>query len=426
MKNVEPRTLKGFRDFLPAEARKRQYVIDTLKGVFTSYGFEPLETPVLEYEEILTGKYGEEGDQLMYRFKDRGERNVAMRYDQTVPLARVVAQNQNILPVPFKRYQIQNVWRADNTQRGRYREFLQCDIDTVGLGSPLADAEILAATATALEKLGFKNFTILINDRKAFSELVETKAVTKEEMGFAVVAVDKLKKIGEEGVVKELVSKGLSENRAKEVFTLIQNQEKTDTLRDIDAYLDNFNLDKSKFKFDPTLARGLNYYTGIIFEIEIEGYTAGSVCGGGRYNNLIGMFARSASSGQAANIPAVGCAFGFDRILEAMEALQLFPADLALSSTKVLVTIFTEELKEKSLEVASRLRSKGINTEIYLGEIKDKNPLEKQLKYANQKNIPYVIIVGQDEAKNEMATLKNMQTWEQKQMPLDQLADHLI
>jgi histidyl-tRNA synthetase len=419
MKNVEPRTLKGFRDFLPAEARKRQYVMNTLQEVFTSYGFEPLETPVLEYEEILAGKYGDEGDQLMYRFTDRGERNVAMRYDQTVPLARVVAQFQNELPTPFKRYQVQNVWRAENTQKGRYREFLQCDIDTVGVDSPLADAEIIATAAAALEKLGFEKYKIIINDRRVFSELVEQGKVSQEEMGFAVVAVDKLKKIGEEGVVKELVSKGLNEARAKEIFDLIRNQEETDTLRDIGEYLKNFNFDKAKFKFDPTLARGLNYYTGVIFEIEIEGYDAGSVCGGGRYNNLIGMFANQ-------QFPAVGCAFGFDRLLEAMEAQQLFPNDLALSSTQVLVTIFTNALKEKSLEVCSLLRSNNINTEIYLGEIKEKNPIEKQLKYAIQKNIPYMVIIGSEEAEKNMVTLKNMQTREQRQIAQDQLVEQII
>lgn len=411
---MKAQTLKGFRDFLPLEARKRQYVVNILQEVFTSYGFEPLETPVLEYEEILAGKYGDEGDQLMYRFKDRGERNVAMRYDQTVPLARVVAQFQNELPTPFKRYQIQNVWRAENTQKGRYREFLQCDIDTVGIDSPLADAEIIATAAAALEKLGFENYKIIINDRRVFSELVEQNKVSQDEMSFAVVAVDKLKKIGEEGVIKELISKGLSEERAKEVFTLIRNQEETDALRDITEYLKSFRFDKAKFKFDPTLARGLNYYTGVIFEIEIEGYAVGSICGGGRYNNLIGMFSNQ-------QFPAVGCAFGFDRLIEAMEAQQLFPNDLALSSTEVLVTIFTNDLKEKSLEVCALLRSNNFNAEIYLGEIKDKNPLEKQLKYANQKNIPYVVIIGSEEAEKNMVTLKNMQTREQKQLSVDQL-----
>ncbi len=411
---IKPQTLKGFRDFLPQEAKKRQYVIDKLKTVFETFGFEPLETPVLEYEEILTGKYGEEGDQLMYRFEDNGKRRVAMRYDQTVPLSRVVAQYQNELPTIFKRYQIQPVWRAENTQKGRYREFLQCDADIVGSSSPLADAEVIATAAKALKALGFNDFTILMNDRRVFSELVNNGSVSQNEMDLAVVAVDKLKKIGEEGVINELVKKGLSSDRAKKVFDLIRNQEKTDTMQDITLYLETQPELKAKTKFDPTLARGLNYYTGTIFEIEIEGYPIGSVCGGGRYDSLIGMFT-------GRQIPAVGFAFGFDRILEAMEALNLFPKDLANSVSKVLVTIFTEKTKQQSLEIVSRLREKNINAEIYLGEIKEKNPLEKQLKYADQKQIPYVIIIGPEEAEKKIVTLKNLQTREQKTYTFEEL-----
>ena len=399
---IKPQTLKGFRDFLPQQARKRQYVIDKMRTVFESFGFEPLETPTLEYDEILTGKYGEEGDQLMYRFEDNGNRKVAMRYDQTVPLARVVAQYQNDLPNPFKRYQIQPVWRAENTQKGRYREFVQCDIDTVGLYSPLADAEIIATASKVLEVLGFKDFTILLNDRRVFSELVESGQVTKEEMKYAVVAIDKLKKIGEEGVITDLVKKGFSNDRAKEVFSLIQKQDKTDTLEDISLYLENIPSLKEKLTFDPTLARGLSYYTGAIFETEINEYPIGSLFGGGRYDNLIGMFADQ-------QIPAVGVSFGFDRIILAMDALNLFPTELANSVTKVLVTVFSEELKQKSLEVCSRLRSNNINTELDLGEIKEKNPLEKQLKYADHKRIPYVVIIGPEEAKSNNLTVKNMQ-----------------
>src|SRR5579872_788713 len=197
-------TLKGFRDFLPQEARKRQYAMDTLKKVFESYGFEPLETPMLEYDEVLSGKYGEEGEKLMYRFEDNGKRKVAMRYDQTVPLARVVAQYQNDLPAIFKRYQIQPVWRAENTQRGRYREFLQCDVDTVGTASTLADAEIIMVAANALDFLGFKDYVISINDREIFTKLVEQNRLTQAEMLEFVKAIDKLNKIGREGVLEEL------------------------------------------------------------------------------------------------------------------------------------------------------------------------------------------------------------------------------
>ncbi|RJQ37473.1 histidine--tRNA ligase [Candidatus Microgenomates bacterium] len=417
MNNITPKTLKGFRDFLPKEEVKRQFVIDKIKMAFESFGFEPLETPAIEYEEILLGKYGEEGDKLLYRFQDRGERKVALRYDQTVPLARVVAQygsasSPQVLPLPFKRYQIQPVWRAENPQKGRFREFLQCDADIVGSSTPLSDAEVIALASKTLESLGFTKFKILINDRKAFFDLIEKGAFTKEEMAVIVRIIDKIKKIGKDGVIKELAEKGYAPSKGEEIIKLIEEQEKTDTLKDINSYLENMQLKKDLFEFSPTLARGLDYYTGMIFEIEIEGYTAGSVCGGGRYDNLIGMFADK-------NIPAVGFAFGFDRLVEAMEEFNLFPKDLGI--TKVLATVFSDALKEKSIEISSRLRSNNINTEIYLGEVKEKNALEKQLKYANQKAIPYAVIIGPNEAEKNVVILRNMETREQKDVTLEEL-----
>ncbi|MEK7571293.1 MAG: histidine--tRNA ligase [Patescibacteria group bacterium] len=402
---MQVQTLKGFRDFLSLEARKRQYIITTLKGVFERYGFEQMETPVLEYEELLAGKYGEEGEKLMYRFEDQGKRRVAMRYDQTVPLARVVAQYKNDLPTPFKRYQIQPVWRADKPQKGRYREFFQCDIDTVGVDSALADAEIIATVATAYQALGFTNSKILINDRAVFKNLPAA----------AITVIDKLKKIGKEGVWKELIDKNLvgSLEEAKIVLQELLDSQPTERLVAIIEALESFGVNTDIIEFSPTLARGLDYYTGLIFEIETPDYPHGSLCGGGRYNNLIGMFAGE-------QIPAVGLAVGFDRTLEAMDALNLFPTDLAGSTTKVLVTIFGEEFKASSIEICSRLRSNNIATEIYLGDIKAKNPLEKQLKYANQKNIPYAIIIGADEMKTGTVMLKNLQKREQKQIKLEE------
>jgi len=400
---IEPRTLKGFRDFLPKDARKRQYVLETLKRVFESYGFEPLETPALEYEDILAGKYGTEGDKLMYRFTDNGARKVAMRYDQTVPLARVVAQFQNELTTPFKRYQIQNVWRAENTQRGRYREFLQVDADIVGTYSPLADAEIIAAAVKCLQELGFSKFKILINDRRIFTKLVDEAILKVDEMPKIVRAIDKIKKIGDEGVIAEIVSEGFTKEKSTEILTKIKEQEKTDALEDISTYLENLNFDKDIFKYEPTLARGLDYYTGLIFEVEIEGYEVGSVAGGGRYDNLIGMFA-------GRDIPAVGFAFGFDRLIEAMETLNLFPANLYTS--KVLVAFATSELQEKALQISGELRNKKINCEVYLEDVN----LEKQLKYADKKQIPYVVIV------NEKGLIfKDMEKRTQEELTLDQI-----
>src|SRR3990167_9303270 len=354
---IKAQTLKGFRDFLPQEAKKRQYVIDTLKSVFESYGFEPLETPALEYEEILLGKYGEEGDKLMYRFEDRGKRKVALRYDQTVPLARVVAQYGDKLPMPFKRYQIQNVWRADNTQKGRYREFLQCDTDIVGTDSPLADAEIIALAIKSLENLGFVNFKILVNDRENLNFANKSIKLSQDQNIKAMIAVDKLKKIGKEAVIKELEKSGFSNEESLLILKTVKESMPTKKLNEIFIKLEDLSISSSKYEFSPTLARGLNYYTGLIIEIEVPQYSAGSLGGGGRYYNLIGLFANK-------QIPAVGFAFGFDRIVEALEEFKLFPFEL--NNTKVLVTVFSQELAEESMKIAGELRSQNINTELWL------------------------------------------------------------
>lgn len=393
--------MKGFRDFLPKEARKRQYVIDALRKVFESYGFEPLETPALEYAEILEGKYGEEGEKLMYKFEDNGGRKVALRYDQTVPLARVVAQYGNSLPLPFKRYQIQNVWRGENPQRGRFREFLQCDIDTVGVESLLADVEIIACALNSLDRLGFKKIKLLINDRDTF-----------EGIDNAIIgSIDKYKKVGKEDVLRELTQKGMKQDEAKTILDKILSTKPNARITKIFDLIRPLLKTSLTIEFDPILARGLDYYTGLIFEIEIEGYAAGSVCGGGRYDNLIGMFGDK-------QIPAVGCAFGFDRVIEAMDEFKLFPDELL--TTKVLVTVFSEELSEKSLEAVSILRKKRINAEIYLDE---NSKMDKQLKYADAKVIPYVVIIGTREAESNSATIKNMKTGEQQTIPIELLPD---
>jgi histidyl-tRNA synthetase len=398
MTKIEPRTLKGFRDFLPKDARRRAYVLETLKRVFESYGFEPLETPVLEYEDILAGKYGDEGDKLMYRFTDNGDRKVAMRYDQTVPLARVVAQYQNKLPTPFKRYQIQNVWRAENTQRGRYREFVQCDIDTVGLPSLKVDAEIIACSLAAIKKLGFKNVKILINDRSIFKDLKPT----------IVSAIDKWDKIGKDGVLKELINKGYASLDAEKLLNNFNDAEPTPNTQSLFNFLKAYEIEKDKeIFFNSRLARGLDYYTSTIVEIVSDDYPFGSLGGGGRYDNLIGMFAGK-------DIPAVGFAFGFDRLVEAMEVLNLFPTNLFTS--KVLVAFAKSELQEKALKVADELRNKKINCEAYLEDVN----LEKQLKYADKKQIPFVVIVDEDKL-----ILKDMTKRSQEELTLDQILKQL-
>lgn len=413
-------TLKGFRDFLPKEAKKRQYVINTLKSVFESYGFEPLETPALEYEEILLGKYGEEGDKLMYRFEDNGKRRVALRYDQTVPLARVAAQYSNQLPMPFKRYQMQPVWRAENTQKGRFREFLQCDADIVGASSTLSDAEIVMVAIKALEALGFVTFKLLINDRENLQFSVGGITLSQDRNINAVRAIDKLKKIGRATVLQELEQNGFSKTEAQDIMQIVEKTKPTPRLQEVFASLATTGVSKKFYEFSPTLARGLDYYTGIIIEAEIDGYEAGSVLGGGRYDKLIGMFSRSASSGQA-DIPAVGFAFGFDRLMDAMQQFNLFPKEL--SGTSVLVTIFSKDLQQESLEIASQLRADGISTELYLDPTAK---MEKQLKYANQKQIRYVIIVGPEEAAKNVVTIKNMMTREQQQLPLESVKEIVV
>lgn len=401
---IEPKTLKGFRDFLPAEARKRQYVIDTLRKVFESYGFEPLETPALEYAEILEGKYGEEGEKLMYKFEDKGGRKVAMRYDQTVPLARVVAQYQNRLSLPFKRYQISSVWRGENPQAGRFREFLQCDIDTVGTSSLLADAEIIACALTAVKRLGFDNLCMNINDRKALI-WVETKYMR---------IIDKLPKIGKEEFRNELL-KDMTPEKVDQFIKDLEEVKPTEDIKSVFGFLKSLGFEEGKdFKFDQFIVRGLDYYTNITFELLSSTGFSLSLGGGGRYDNLIGLFANR-------KIPAVGFSFGFDRLIEAMDALDLFPKDL--QRTKVLVTIFSPDLIDQSIKACEALSNANISQELYI----DPNvKIEKQLKYADQKNIPYAALIGPKEAKENSATIKNMNTGEQKTVKLEDLPNAIL
>ena len=398
---MKVQTLKGFRDFLPLEARKRQYVIDKIRGVFESYGFEPLETPALEFKEILTGKYGEE-EKLIYDFKTRGGDEVALRYDQTVPLARVIAQYQNVLPLPFKRYQIQNVWRGENTQKGRYREFLQCDADIVDSPSLVADAEIIKLVLSIYEALGL-DVKIKINDRKNFENL-DKKIVS---------AIDKLEKIGESSVLSEMIEKGMNQAEAEKVLSVLAGKPQTQNIKTVFGFLKDMGVDTANVIYEPSLARGLDYYTGIIFETVIEGST-GSICSGGRYDNLIENF-----TGRP--VPAVGFGLGLDRTIEVLEAKNLLPT--FDSNAKVLVSIFSTELGKESIKVASEFRKKGINTELWF-DAADK--LDRQLKYASLKNIPYVAIIGPEEAKNNTVTLKDLKTGEQKTATLDETVKTLV
>ncbi|MCH7951434.1 histidine--tRNA ligase [Patescibacteria group bacterium] len=413
---------KGFRDYLPEEAAKRRYVIEKMIAVFERFGFDPLETPALEYAAVLEGKYGDQ-ERLIFKFEDRGGRKVALRYDQTVPLARVIARYGQKLPLPFKRYQIQANWRAEKPQAGRYREFTQCDVDIVGTSSPLADAEIIAVVNAVLGDLGFKKYLILFNDRRVLSAMIRESGIKKDLELPTIRLVDKLEKIGEEEVITELEKLGVAKTKIETLMTrlgrrpvLPGKKKKEISFEPIDtitANLKNFMVPKKHVLYTPTLARGLDYYTGMIIETIIEGYEAGSVGGGGRYDNLIGVFAGK-------KIPAVGFSFGLERLIEAMDRRNLF--DELKTAARVLVTIFNQELTDASATLASELRDQGIKTELYLNP---SDKLQKQIKYADKKGIPSVLIVGPDEAENGTATVKDLTTGKQETLPLDQLHQFL-
>ena len=374
-------TLKGFRDITPEEALKRGRVISLVKSVFKSYGFAPLETPTLEYASVLEGKYGEEGEKLLYKFEDRGGRMAALRYDLTVPLARFIAENKGKIVFPFKRYQIGSVFRAEKPQAGRYREFTQVDLDAVGTDSALADAEILAVFAGVLEILGVEEFTIEVNDRTLFQDLPAR----------AVRILDKTEKIGLQGVEKELTKAGFD---GKSVIKIAAGQSPTPRLEEILGLLDSFGINKKVIKFNPLLARGLDYYTGMIFEILVKGST-GSLAGGGRYDDMIGMFAGE-------DLPAVGGSFGLDRLMEAIPEKTY--AEIPFKP-QMLVTIFSPELLTKTIELFGQIQSLGVEAELYLDP---EAKLEKQLKYADRKGISYALILGPEEDQNNQVAVKDL------------------
>ena len=389
-----PQTLKGFRDFLPAEALKRQWLKDQITRVFEKWGYDPLETPTLEPLELFAGQIGED-EKLFFKFKDNGGRNVALRFDQTVPTCRVVGKYANELPMPFRRYQIQSAFRAENTQKGRYREFLQCDADIFGTTSPLADAEVIALSLDIYKTLGFKNAKVLVNDRSLLSDLPYE----------AIVAIDKLAKIGEDGVIKNMIKKGISEKDAKKYLNKTTQIKPNETIKTIFEYLKSCGFEESWYAFEPTLARSFSYSTGPIWEVVIPEIGGGSVLGGERFDNLVEKI-----SGK--KIPGTGFGLGFDRTLEAAQQFGLVP-DFK-TKTKILVTVFSPELLDKSIELSTKLRRGGVGVELYPD---DRIKLEKQLKYASQKGIPYVAIIGPEEAANNEVKVKNMSTGEQKCLP---------
>lgn len=408
---TKPQTLKGFRDFLPSDMRVRNYVKNSLISVFETYGFEPLETPALEYASVLKGKYSSEADEkLGYFFEDNGGRKVGLRYDLTVPVSKVLAIYSNQIPLPFKRYQIQSVWRADNTQKGRYREFIQCDIDTFGTISPLADAEIISIIYTATQKLNFRSFTIRINSRSVLIDIL-TKSGINDNQKTILQSLDKFDKIGENGVKNELTSKGLTDTQITSLFKYIKTAQPDNQLRQVITAVKSFGVPENFYKFDPTLVRGCDYYTGTIFETTVEEPKIGSIGGGGRYDKLIETLG-------GPDIPAVGYSFGFEPIIDVINELNLL-SDLPKTKIKILVANFGSETAGDSLKLVSLLRQNNIASTFY----PDTDKLGKQFKYADSLGIKYVAVIGPDEAARNEVTLKNLTTGEQKTIsPADLLA----
>jgi histidyl-tRNA synthetase len=406
--NIKTQTLKGFRDFLPSDMYIRNYVKNTLTNLFETCGFEPLETPALEYSSVLKGKYGSEtDDKLGYFFKDNGDREIGLRYDLTVPVSKVLAIYSNQIPLPFRRYQVQPVWRAENTQKGRYREFLQCDIDIFGTNSPIADAEIISIIYQGVKKLGFKNATIKINSRVVLSSILNQSGI-KNNQNSILQSLDKIDKIGENRVKDELNSKGLSDPQIDQLFKYIKQAQPDQNLQQVLDALKDFNIPQNSYIFDPTLVRGCDYYTGTIFEVQVK-QANGSIGGGGRYDNLV------ASLG-GPQIPAVGFSFGFERIVDVIKELKLLPKNQA-NKTKILIANLGLETQSDILNLTSNLRDNDISSIIY----PDNDKLGKQIKYALSLGIPYLAIIGTDEVKQNKITLKNLTTSEQKSLNLKQL-----
>ncbi len=447
----KPTLARGTRDFGPEQMVKRTYIFDIIRKTFRQFGFQPLETPAIENLSVLMGKYGEEGDQLLFKILNSGHfagklgpedwqqetkalttkiSEKGLRYDLTVPFARYVVMNRGTLSFPFKRYQIQPVWRADRPQRGRYREFYQCDADVVGTGSLLCEAEIVMMLHTILHELGIPDFTVKINNRKILTGIAEVIGAPGQE-GPLCVAIDKLDKIGKEKVQAELTERGFSDDAVARLEPLFGFVGKSASIEELRSWLasseialkgieeletvwglvKDLGLESPSVQLDVTLARGLSYYTGTIFEVKANGVQMGSISGGGRYDNLTGTFGVPGLSG-------VGISLGVDRIYDVMDELNLFP-DSQMLSTHVMVANFDEESFRYGLKVISTFRNNGFNAEIYPESVK----LKKQLDYADRKKIPFVVLIGSDEMASGKLTLKNMRSGEQLSVTLNEISD---
>ncbi|MBN8826541.1 MULTISPECIES: histidine--tRNA ligase [unclassified Spirosoma] len=452
----KPTLPKGTRDFGPEQMSKRLFIFDTIRQTFKRFGFLPLETPAMENLSTLTGKYGDEGDQLLFKILNSGDfaanlteldissgykkltpkiAEKGLRYDLTVPFARYVVMNRNALAMPFKRYQMQPVWRADRPQKGRYREFYQCDADVVGTDSLICEAEIVLMIHEVFRNLGIQQFTLKINNRKILAGIAEAIGVPGQESTLSV-AIDKLDKIGQEKVLDELRERGFSEDTITNLlplfsFTELDIRQTLEQLKNWLAVSETaqkgiaeleetlqlvgvYGLLNSQIELDPTLARGLSYYTGAIFEVKANGVSIGSVSGGGRYDNLTGAFGMPGLSG-------VGISFGVDRIYDVMEELNLFPAS-TVQGTQVLIVPFDAEARRVALPLLSQLRVSDIAAEVY----PDLAKIKKMLDYANAKSIPFVVLIGSEEVQTGLLTLKNMVTGEQRKVSVEEISNLIV
>ncbi len=438
-KRKVPKRLKGFNDFFAEDMIIREFVIKTFKETFERYGYEPLETPALEYSELLLGQSGEEAEKQFYRFEDNGGRDVMLRFEVMTAMCRAVAQNINNIPMPYKRYQIQRVWRAENVQKGRYREFTQCDADTIGSNSMICDAEFIQMGIEIVSKLGFKEYESRISNIKFLKGLAEFIGISDKNFYGFQMTLDKLKKIGKDGVRKEMLDKrDVSEEKVDEVLDLVTTsklgdmtfaekieyfmdtvgkseigKEGLEELAEIDEYLRAVKVDPSYYRFDPSLARGLASYTGPIWEFEVIEGEVGSIAGCGRYDGLIGEYL-------GGEVPATGGSFGIERICDIIKDRGML--DLDKTSVDVIVTYFEDDLWKESLTVAESLRKRGIETMFY----PDNDKLAKQFKFADRKNIPWVIVAGPDEIKEDKIQLKNMKTGDQELVTVDEAAEKIM
>ena len=443
----KPSIPKGTRDFSPAEMMRRQYIFNTIGGVFRTYGFAPLETPAMENLSTLLGKYGDEGDKLLFKILNSGDYAAGLdaealrsaskicekglRYDLTVPFARYVVQHQGEIAFPFKRYQIQPVWRADRPQKGRYREFYQCDVDVIGSRSLLNEVELIGIVEDVFKRLGI-SVTLKMNNRKILFGIAEIMGHA-DKMIDITVEIDKLEKIGLDSVKAELRERGIEDAAIDKLQPILELQgtasEKINTLRNIlsESEIGLKGIDEMRTIFDYverqgialpieldlSLARGLNYYTGAIFEVKANNFAIGSICGGGRYDNLTGIFGMPDVSG-------VGISFGADRIYDVMVGLDLFPNEVDFA-TKVLFVNLGADEEAASLEALCKVRKAGISAEIY----PDAGKMKKQMEYANRRNIPYVVIIGSNEIAEGKATVKDMRNGEQVSVAINGLAEKL-